>query len=698
MQDISPDWIKTRQRSLHITMHPIDYPVIDPRQMIRVFQSWRVSLFTFFAAGYTTMYPSELEWQEPSEHLPADRDLVREILEAADQAGIIAVPVIDLGDMPLAVAERHPDWAMQEADGSLRMKAAQYVVSSPCGPYRRDNARELVRELKERYGKLFRGIKWGGASYGFGGGVDHNPHAVRQFKDWSGRDKMPTDTADPDYRAWREQVMADNVSNLTRIAHEEGGVPTIGNSIWNLGEGQHFTALAKGQDLNQLEVQTRTYLIQDDDHEGGWERFSTPIETTRYLTGIAKNPPIVVASYFLAWPWRRVAVPWPEQKVYMAQVVANGGSPMVNMTVGAPAQHADQRGFRAIDELYNLMADNDDCFRDDHPDNRVALVYDHESARAARARGNLHRYYLHEMHGLQEALDCRHVPYDILDSECLEDVAGDRYAALILPAAEKLSGQAVEQVQRLHNAGTALVLDGSTLKSTLAKNLGLGARDDEQPFTRHDEPGPCQAYVRIAEDDHPLLTGMGRPYMAAAGHWYPVDLPAGAQVPGTRAAPFLLFPEGVSYPGEDDPADPLVIGLDREDAGRVAALAFDAGRCYKRVGHPDNARVIANAVRWAARGNVGIVCDGFPDLRISLRRTGFGRAVHLINTTGRLRYMTELTPLQDLRLSLPCKAEPASVALRGSTEKPQWHLHEGQLKIIIPSLTDYAILTIEEHS
>jgi len=696
MENNAP-WLAQRHRSLHFTIYPIDYPRVDARRLIEQLVEWRVSLFTFFAGGYTTAYPSKLAWQRPSEHLPAGRDLVGEILEAADKAGIIAIPVIDLGDMLMSVAQEHPEWAMWDADGSIRPKADGYAISSPCGAYRNENARELVRELKERYGSLFKGIKWGGASYGFGGGVDYNPIARKRWQAYAGRD-LPENTADPEYRTWRESIMAELVDRLTAIAQSEGGVPTIGNSIWTLGEGQHFTALAAGQTLTQVEVQTRTYLIQDDDSEGGWERFSNPIETTRYVSGLTQNPPFVVASYFLAWPWRRVAAPACEQFVYLAQIAANGGSPMVNMTVGMPEHHEDKRGFPAINKLYTSLAENQDCFQDETSAAKWALVYDHASACAARHKGDLHRHYLREMHSIQDTLDRLHLPYDILDSEKLGGVVPDRYMAMCIPASPELSSACVEQLLRLRAGGVGLVLSGSSVTGSLAKALGLECEPEPQPFTKHAEPGPCQAYLRVPELEHPLLENLGQPWLAAAGHWYKTrQTPDDAQVLLTRAQPLRLFPEGVAYTDTPDPAEPMALALPSKDGGgEVVALTFDAGRCAARTGHPDNRQLIANALRYAAQGQTGITCEGHPNLRLSLRRAKAGLVVHLIVTGGTQRYFTELPVLSNVELTIDLPKSPKSVALRSDDTACEWTWNAGCLHVTISEARDYHLLVIEE--
>lgn len=680
---------------MHLTLLPRDFGRLNPKRMLATLHGWGVTLFSFIASGYIMTYRSRLPWQIAMEELPEGRDLCGEILEEADRLGVVAVPAMDLGELRQEVAECHPDWAMLDAEGHFRMKAKGQVVSSPCGPFRRQCARDLILEMRERYGPLFKAVKWAGASYGFGSGIDYNPHAMRAFREDTGAD-LPTSEEDPQYRAWRVRVVAENAARLTRIAHQEGGVPAMGNSVWNLGSGEHFTALSRAQDLSQVEVQTRTFLIQDDDGEGGWERFSNPIETTRYVSGLTARPPLVVASYFLAWPWRRVAVPWPEQKVYLAQVAANGGSPMVNLTMGAPEHHPDPRGFRAISELYSFMAKWAGLYEGDCSAARVALLYDHQSAQVASRSKPGRAAFLQEFHALQDAFDSSHLPYDIVDADDLGTLAAPRWSALVVPNTVALAEGVTERVRSWNREGLGLVLTGSSVAGSLGQAYGLGAQGAGRPFTTHQEPGPCQSYLAVTHPGSALLEGIPVPLVAAAGRYWEVDPRGGWEVVMGRVPPVRLFPEGIAYAADERPREALVLTGEGESGGggRVVVFSFEAGRCAMRSGHPDNNRLLSNAVRWVARGDTGLRCEGYPDVRMSLRAVGRDRVLHLINTTSRQRYRTEFTPIREIEISLPGIHRPHAVRwLSGEAAHDlAWHQAPEGIRLTLPELVDYAMI------
>jgi len=680
-----------------MTIRDIDCADFDVEDCLAHFKRWRVTLFSFFAGGYVTTYPTKLNWQKVSPYLAEGRDLCGEIITAAHRAGMIAFPMIDLGELPEDLANAHPDWAAQKADGSFYVKTDGIIVSCALGAYRREKCRELAREMKDRYGDELDGLKWGGASYGAAPGVDHNPIAAERWKKDAGR-PLPEDFQDPQYQAWREDVIRETAGYLRKVVHEEAGVPTVGNSVWHLGGGAGMEDLAAEQDFTQVEVQTRTHPVPDG-MDASWQRFDTPIETTRYVSLAAQRPPWVVASYFLAWPWRRVAVPVAEQFLYLAQVAANGGNPMVNLTTGAPQHHDDPRGFEAIDRLYNFIARNEACYDNDESAAGVAIIYHHASARAAGESGDRHRDYLDEFQAWETALDRRHIPYDVASLRLIREKAL-RYQVIVVPAPLALTEAEARQLAEFRRAGGGLVLSGrvgtfsgAELPTDLQEELLGGAPAGErQPFTVSQQQGLAQAYLSRKDPAHPLCAGIDCALMAAAGHWIPMRASAETTAPITRAAPFRLFPEGISYTNEPHPDNPLA--LCGESSGRRVYFAFDAGRCYRRAPHPDNEQLLVNAVLWAGQAPPQLECLGFPDLRISVRKNAAGHAIHFINTAGRDRYRTEFTPVREVTFTWGCD-EPKAVRHGAAGEPIPFAWEDGRLTATLPEIESYTLVQIE---
>lgn len=675
-----------------MTIRDIDVPDFDVAQMIDTYKKWQVSLFSFFAGGYVTTYPTKLDWQRMAPELNG-RDLCGEILTAAKEAGIICWPMIDLGEIPEDVAKRHPEWPGRQADGSFFYKSNFIVSSCPLGGYVRNCSRELVSELVERYGQID-GIKWGGASYQFGGGVCNCQVCQQRYPEETGQ-PLPEDKSEARYARWRHEKIQETVRYLADVVHDVAGIPVVGNSVWHLGRGMSLEGMANDQDFTQVEIQLRTY-DNSDDGDGGWGDFFTPIETTRYVNSLTQRRPWVVASYFLAWPWRWVAVPWQEQKIYLAQVAANGGSPMVNLTTGAPANHYDDRGFRAIDELYGFMKEHADLYDADRSLATVAIVYDHASASKATEDGRLNKDYLNDLQTCEKVLDRWHVPYDIVDSGRLKELGADQYAALLVPSPIDLEAGAIAELQRLNEAGTGLVVTGFPPKERTAFEALFGARvtGDLTPTFQGPHPNPVMAYAKVKQPEHPICRGIEPEVVPIVTPSLPVEAIDGTETILTRGLAFRLFPEGLAFPDQPDPDNPLCLVRDHKEKGRTVWFPIAAGRVAKRTGHPDNERLIVNAVTWAAKETLPLRCEGVPDLMLSIREVEGAPVIHAINTTGRHRYLREFTPLYDVKVRVPGKYDVARFHDgEGSRDLAIITEEQGSL-VEIPKITDYALIEL----
>ncbi len=696
------NWMNRRQRLIHMTIRDVDCADFDVEHVIETFRRWNVTCFSFFAGGYVTTYPTKLPWQRVSPYL-GDRDLCGEIIEAAHAADMRAFTMIDLGEVPVEVAEEHPDWLARRRDGSFYVKTDGIVTSCPLGDYVRECSRQVVAELLERYD--MDGMKFGGASYGFAPGVCHCDRCRQSLRNDRGLE-LPEDREDDRYAAymrWREEKMKETVRYLVDVVHQQADIPVVGNSVRHLGRGMSIDDLARDQDFVQLEVQTRTHPTGPNS-EACWERFTFPTETCRYAGLLSRRPPWVVASYFLAWPWRRVAVPPAEQKLYLAQVAANGCSPMVNLSGGPPKVHQDTRGFRAIEELYGFMARNNRLYEGDRSGATVAILYCHDSARLARRQPDSYLHYLADLHGCEDALNRAHIPFDIVNTERLEEVGADDYAALLLPGATALTSAAARELTRLVEGGAGLVATDAPAtrdaqgtprgRSPLAALLGVIAIGEENTFLESPHKGLAQAYGR-PDAEHALFADIDAELVPLAGPWYAVEAKPGVEVPMVRTAPFRVFPEGLSYPDYPDPAEPLAVIKNAPEQGRTVYFPFPAGRCAARTGHPDNKRLISNAVRHAARGDIPVGLEGHPDVLVTLRLQRGRKLIHLVNTTGRERYLEVFTPVRGLNLTVRSEQAPDRAWRASTGDELDFEYADGVVRVLVPELVDYDIVALE---
>jgi hypothetical protein len=131
-------------------------------------------------------------------------------------------------------------------------------------------------------------------------------------------------------------------------------------------------------------------------------------------------------------------------------------------------------------------------------------------------------------------------------------------------------------------------------------------------------------------------------------------------------------------------------------AARSVYFAAQIGQLAHTLHYPDHARLLANAVRWAAHYELPLRVQAPPGLQISLRRQNSRRLVHLINLAG-TRLFDQPVPLHEIRVSLPIEStsQPTTAFLLSNGQQLPFESDETHIHIIIPKVVDYDVLVME---
>jgi hypothetical protein len=622
--------------------------------------------------------------------------------------------MIDLGQIPERAALDHPDWCSQNRMGQPVERRPGLYAACPMGGYQTHYVREIVREILERY--PLDCVKFGGGSFGFGRDICYCPNCRESYAKETGQDlPQQSNWEAPDWRAyvgWRLAHARERVHQLGDIVHSlDPQMPFMGNSVcfgdphWTTGSALDVENQAAVADAVQVEIQTRA-RYDEACGEASWQYLSWPAETARFMTSVSDKPIWVVASYFLAWPWRRSAMAPVEQKVYLAQVAANGADPMVNLSGGPPAVHEDPRGFDAIRELYGYLDANHSYYQDDTSGANVAIVYSLETL-FFYGQNQPEKRYVREIRGVEQALHEAHIPFDIISTRVLDREVLARYQVLVLPNLACLSDREVAHLSDYVRRGGSIV---STFETGLYDEQGqprdgwalgdlLGVRCLGQPQSSmaSEDEGYKQVYMDIAAS-HPILEGIeGTSLLPMGGDYCRLVAVSGADVPLVLSAPFIVFPEGWAYPTRQATSDPLVVAREHPAGGRTIHFAGRPGDLFWVVRYPDHGRLLVNAVTWAAHRQLPVRVSGPKTLQVSVRRQPGRSMVHLINLTGGERFFQELIPLRDVEVTLRVGSGiQAHTAYLLSDRVPlPVEPCKGGYTATVPHLTDYDVLVFE---
>jgi len=700
-------WLQKRGRGIHITIRDIDCKDFDAERMAQDFADMGVTFFSFFAGGYVTTYPSKLPYSRRSPWL-GEQDITGAIVKAAHARGIKAIAMADLSILPPAVEKEHPEWAVTDSEGRPVVGASGMYAACIMGGYREEYGREMVREILERYD--VDAVKFGGGSYTFADGICHCERCRRDFEE-SCRRPLPSraDWDDPawvDYQEWRISKTTERCKYLFDLVKSiRPDMPVMGNG--GCMGALDMESMSKYQDMIQLEGQTR--ILWDSEMNGRWVPPLWVAEEASYVTTVTDRPVWVVVSYWRSRPWRRAAVDYAEQKPYMAQILANGASPMVNLSGGPPIVHEDQRGFKASTELFCFLRDHAEYYDGDRSGANVAVLYSPETM-VFYGRNDREGRYIEAFRGFERALTEEHLPFDVVSSRALNRSLLSHYRVLVLPNAASLSEKTADTLRQFAEAGGSIVATfetglydergGRREVPAVADLLGADSSGIVASVTTGAEntehSGVYQNYC-ILSTPHEITRSLeGTSVLPIGGAYCQAAPRAGALVPLVLGAPFPVFPEGLSYPTEGPLGHPMMIVHERAGGQRSVYLPNQLDKLHYVSGMPDIARLLADSVRWAAHDDIPLRCVGPTTLSATLRLQENRALVHLINFTGGERYAKQLVPLYDIGVHVGVRLLPGSGSVRATSlsdgkELPV-HRDGAYYGATLPRLADYEVV------
>ena len=182
--------------------------------------------------------------------------------------------------------------------------------------------------------------------------------------------------------------------------------------------------------------------------------------------------------------------------------------------------------------------------------------------------------------------------------------------------------------------------------------------------------------------------------------WRPLTVDPRCQVPLTFIPPFPIFPPETAWMRQPRTTIPgLVINESR--AGRVVFLPADIDRRFAIDHLPDHGDLLANLVRWAARGNLPLEVRGRGLIDCELYRQPGRLILHLVNLTSAGTWrppVDELIPVGpfQIRVRLPEGVRPSEHEAAGlRDDKSRCAPREGWVEFEVDSVLDHEVVVLE---
>ena len=667
------------------------------------------------AGGIVAYYPSQypLQYRPPA---LGNRDLFGELRRAAHEEELVVLARMDSSRTHEDLYNAHPDWFTMDAAGKPH-KAGDLFVTCVNSPYYDDYLPGVLREIAKRYRpEGFTDNSWSGLGRD---DICYCENCGKRFRERSGHSLPKQKNWDEEvYREWvlwnyaRRIEIWDRNNQVTRDAGGPDCLWVGMNSGSITGQCQSF------RDYKGICARAEIILL---DHQarsdgGGFAQNAEAGQLIHGLLGWDKLIPESMAMYQAGRPtFRKTSKPEPEARLWMLEGLAGGLQPWWHH-VGT--QQEDRRQFFIAEPIYRWHEANQEYLVNREPVASVGLVW---SQRNTDFFGRDHASELVDLpwRGWSQALVRARIPYLPVHADDLE-TAGSGMSVLILPNYGALSDAQAASLRRFVQNGGALIATGRSglydewgkprSDFALADLLGchyvaLG-REGERP--RESRPETLHSYLRIEERSrlggdqsrHEILRGFDDTDILPFGGWLgDVTFSDGAEMLLSYVPSFPVYPPETSWMREPRTKIPALVLNAQEHSGRVAFLIADLDRRFAADNLPDHGKLLANLVRWAAKGGFPVQIEGPGLIDCRLYRQPNRLILHVVNLTsteGSRGPVDELIPVGPIKIRFNALAalRYAHVHLLVGREKPSFSLDHHEVTVVLPSLLDHEVVVV----
>lgn len=646
------------------------------------------------AGGCVAFYPTQVPGHYRSKWL-RDQDPFGELAAGCRKLGMNVIARVDPHAFHLALGDRHPDWIAVDADGKPRRHWAspEYWVSCGLGPYNFEFMTSVVREIMDRYNVdgIFSN-RWSGS------GMCYCEHCRRNFRSATGHDLprggKPTDPAQRAYTVWRQ----DRLFELWKLWDGEirkrnpraAFFPNTGGGATAEIDMKRASELAPALFADR---QARNGLIPP------WANGKNGKE---YRATFGMKPIAGLFSVGLEAPyrWKDSVQSAEEIRVWAVDGIAQGLRPWV---IKFNAKNLDERWLKPVEELFDWHWKNEKYMRNTRPMAEAGLVYSQQTARyygGAEARARVEDHTLGFYHALVEA----RVPFEMVHDQLLDPGKLDGYRVLLLPNIAALSTAQCEQLRGWVRGGGSLI---ATHETSLCDEWGerradfgladlFGVRYAGQTIGRQQN-----AYLLFRDRNHPLVAGLEQAGRMIHGAQR-VEVEGSAQSLGSPLSTMPSYPDlpmEEVYPRIESSDIPAVVAREF-GKGRVVYFPWDIDRTFWEILHPDHGRLLANAVRWAVRGESPVTVTGQGVFDIAIWEQKESCTAHLVNLTnpmmmkGPYRETIPAGPLS-VKLRLPRGRKARAVRLLVSGTAARWKADGQAIVADVPRIGLHEVVAVD---
>jgi hypothetical protein len=688
----APAWCDRPMRWAQLVLVENDPGQVDVAFWLDYFRRVHADGACLSAGGIVAYYPTEVPLHHRSAWLGAS-DPFGELVKGCRAMNMAVIARTDPHATRDDMARAHPDWIAADPDGRPRRHWANPELWITCalGPYNFEFMTAVHREIVTRYDVdgIFTN-RWANQS------ECHCEHCRRNFRAFSGLDLPRTsDSADPGrraYAAWRRARLTElwDVwdADIRRARPAACFIPNGPPDLRTAG-------------VMQAPIQFADYQAR----RGLTAPWSNGRRAKEYHAVMDGRPVGGIFSVGVEEPhrWKDSVQSEAEIRLWVADGTANGMRPWFAKFAGVLR---DRRWLPVVEGIYDWHHRHERYLRNTRSLARVALLLSEQTA--GLYTPGPERPVGDHVAGMYHALVEARVPFDLVHEAFLTPERLDRYAAVVLANAAALSDAQCAALREYVARGGGLVatLESSRYDEAGRKRADFGLADLFGVRDAGGIDGPMKnSYLTLAADPrtgrrHEVLAGLDDAPRVINGVWRVRVTPA-----ADGPSPLTLVPSYPDLPMEDvfprqERTDTRELYLTEPGRGRVAYFPWDVDRTFWEVLSPDHGALIANAVRWAARGAAPASVTGPGLVEVTAWRQAASMTVHLVNLTNPMCMkgpLRELLPIgeQRVRVTIPDDARATKVTLLTAGVSPRVTQDGRTLTVYVPSILDHEVVAID---
>ncbi|QOR69409.1 hypothetical protein IM660_11955 [Ruania alkalisoli] len=592
-------WWHTPFRTFQTNLREIDAG-LDVEATLDAIEDYGADTWLLSVGGIIANYPSELDCQSVNPALVErdSGDLIEDAVAAARARGIRLLGRMDFSKIDARRAEANPQWCFVSPDGEPQIYNG-YRSVCPSGEYYQSKSFDVISEVLARYdlaGFFFNWMSFNERDYSRRyWGVCHCEPCLAGFRAFAPGTEHPRDPDSPGYRTW-QRFAAGVLDDLTAKmrAHVRALAPEAGLILGDRADITfHEANNAVGRPL--------------------WHH-ATAEAVSVARSGDPAQPVFVNAVSFVDMPYRWAGEDPHHFGQYLLQAIAHGAQPSTYI-MGGPADSP----FEALDvgrQITRFHRDHADVYAGLTSTARVALVRTSATEEIERRTSEFQGCYL--------SLVERHVPFDVLRQDRLDQVAADRYDLVVIPDGGALRPEEVSALEGVLAAGGTVALTGDSGWSEGALQLAGDVATQKAVFATEESVRSLHLPVGENEGDlTPVVGGfaMLEPGPQAHSGWHAWG----------RA---LYGPPEKCY-GHDRTGHPGWVSAD-VGPGRLVVLPWRPGLVYREVGlsRVRDAWVATVLELTRAEGGLAVGTELPEQVQIVPGRSSAGPVIHLLNRSG----------------------------------------------------------------